>query len=253
MSLVRGSIASFITLLAYVVATFITVRVFKDKKELPIRRLKGLDYIDDALGRVTEMGRPAHFSMGSGELDAQYFAAFEYLKYIAQKAARYDAELIVTNAIPEVQPVTEEIVRAAYAAEGKMDKYKPDNIRYVSVYALRPAVLGTFQREQVAANFMLGNYYHESVIFVEAASSVGAISIGGTTQTAQIPFFVAGADYTLIGEEFYAGSIALSGDVVRFGCLTAQEIGKYVAIGLIVVGALMATSGNMTLVNLMKK
>ena len=221
MSLIEGTLASFIVLLVYTVVAWVFIRAYQGKTEFPIKRLRGLDFIDDALGRVTEMGRPAHFSMGSGELDAQYFAAFEYLKYIAHKAARYDADLIVTNAIPEVQPVTEEIVKTAYTAEGKADKYKPDNIRYVSVYALRPAVLGTFQREQVAANFMLGNYYHESVIFVEAGSSVGAISVGGTTQTAQIPFFVAGADYTLIGEEFYAGSIALSGTVVHFGCLAS--------------------------------
>ncbi|MGE5580185.1 MAG: DUF6754 domain-containing protein [Bacillota bacterium] len=253
MSFVQGSVVSFIVLLAYCIGTFLTVRAYQGKSEFPIKRLKGLDFIDDALGRVTEMGRPAHFSMGSGELDAQYFAAFEYLRYIAQKAARYDADLIVTNAIPEVQPVTEEIVRSAYVNEGKPDRYKPDNIRYVSVYALRPAVLGTFQREQVAANFMLGNYYHESVIFVEAASSVGAISVGGTTQTAQIPFFVAGADYTLIGEEFYAGSIALSGNVTHFGCLAAQEGGKYLAIILMLVGAIMATGGNDALIQLMKK
>jgi hypothetical protein len=253
MSLIEGTLASFIVLLVYTVVAWVFIRAYQGKTEFPIKRLRGLDFIDDALGRVTEMGRPAHFSMGSGELDAQYFAAFEYLKYIAHKAARYDADLIVTNAIPEVQPVTEEIVKTAYTAEGKADKYKPDNIRYVSVYALRPAVLGTFQREQVAANFMLGNYYHESVIFVEAGSSVGAISVGGTTQTGQIPFFVAGADYTLIGEEFYAGSIALSGNVVHFGCLASQELGKYAAILLTLLGALLATTGNDALINLMTK
>ncbi len=251
--LAKGSFVSFIVLIGYVIFAYVTINKYKGRKDFPIKRLKGLDYIDDALGRVTEMGRPAHFSMGSGELDAQYFAAFEYLKYIALKTAMYDAQLIVTNAIPEVQPVTEEIVRTAYVAAGKVESYKPDNIRYVSVYALRPAVLGTFDREQVAASFVLGDIYHESVIFVEAANRIGAISIGGTTQTAQIPFFVAGADYTLIGEEFYAGSTFLSGNVAHFGCLTAQEIGKYVAIFIILLGSIMVTSGNEFFINLMKK
>ena len=109
--LAKGSFVSFIVLIGYVIFAYVTINKYKGRKDFPIKRLKGLDYIDDALGRVTEMGRPAHFSMGSGELDAQYFAAFEYLKYIALKTAMYDAQLIVTNAIPEVQPVTEEIVR----------------------------------------------------------------------------------------------------------------------------------------------
>ena len=57
------------------------------------------------------------------------------LKYIAQKTAMYDAQLIVTNGMPEFQPITEEIVRSAYVAAGKPENYKPDNIRYVSLYA----------------------------------------------------------------------------------------------------------------------
>jgi hypothetical protein len=252
--LAEGTVVSFIVLVGYLVFAYMTMQKYNGRKDFPIKRLKGLDFIDDALGRVTEMGKPAHFAMGSGSsLGAQHFAAFEYLRYIAHKTAMYDAQLIVTNAIPEVQPVTEEIVRTAYVAAGKVESYKPDNIRYVSVYALRPAVLGTFEREKVAASFVLGDIYHESVIFVEAASSVGAISIGGTTQTAQIPFFVAGADYTLIGEEFYAGSTFLSGNVAHFGCLTAQEIGKYVAIFIILLGSIMVTSGNEFFINLMTK
>ncbi len=249
----KGQTVSFIVLIGYVLLVYLAVRRFKGSKEFPIKHLKGLDYIDDAVGRATEMGRPVHFTMGSGELDSQYFAAFEYLGYIANKVAAYDSDIIVTNAIPEVQPVTEEIVKNAYTNEGKPENYKPDNIRYVSVYALRPAVLGTFEREQVAASFVLGNIYHESVIFVEAASRVGAITVGGTTQTAQIPFFVAGADYTLIGDEFYAGSVYLSGNIVNFGCLVAQDIAKYAAVLLILLGSIFATFGNTLFINLMKK
>ncbi len=249
----EGQIVSFLVLIGYILVVFVATRKFKGTKEFPIKHLSGLDYIDDAIGRATEMGRPVHFTMGSGELDSQYFAAFEYLGYIANKVAAYDTDIIVTNAIPEVQPITEEIVKSACVAQGKPELYKADNIRYVSVYALRPAVLGTFEREQVAASFVLGNIYHESVIFVEAASRVGAITVGGTTQTAQIPFFVAGADYTLIGEEFYAGSVYLSGDITKFGCLVAQDAGKYFSLLFIILGSLLATFGNDYFINIIRK
>ena len=51
-----------------------------------------------------------------------------------------------------------------------------------------------------------------------------------------MPFFVAAADYTLIGEEFFAASAYLSGEPAQLGSLQGQDVGKFVAMVLIVVG-----------------
>ena len=46
----------------------------------------------------------------------------------------------------------------------------------------------------------------ESLILAETGNTIGAIQVAGTAMPAQLPFFVAACDYTLIGEEFFAAS-----------------------------------------------
>ncbi len=51
---------------------------------------------------------------------------------------------------------------------------------------------------------------------------------------AQLPFFVAACDYTLIGEEFFAASAYLTGSPEELGSLKGQDVGKViVAAGII--------------------
>lgn len=175
------------------------------------------------------------------------------MRYCAEQVAKHDARMIVCNALPETQPITEEIVRGAYLKVGREDAYNPDDIRYLADTSLRAAVLGILQREKVAASFMFGNYYHESLIFAEAGNVVGAIQISGTANTHQLPFFVACCDYSLIGEEIFAAGAYLSKNPAQVGFLVAQEIGKFLAVGLIVVGSILVTAKSNWLVDLIKK
>jgi len=229
--------------LAFSCIAYFKMQHFKRSQNLPIKRIPGLDAIDEAIGRVTEMGRPSTFVFGNGTLEAQWFAAFDILRYAERETAKYNSRMIVCNPLPEVQPIIEEIGRSAYMAEGKVENFDPDDIRYLSDNALRAAVVGIFAREKVAANFMFGNYYHESVIFSEAGNSVGAIQISGTANTHQLPFFVASCDYALIGEEIFAAGTYLSRNPSQVGSLVAQEYSKYFAVLAMVIGTLLATAG----------
>ena len=78
----------------------------------------------------------------------------------------------------------------------------------------------------------------------ETGNSIGAIQIGGTAMPAQLPFFVAACDYTLIGEELFAASAYLSHDPKQLGSLKGQDIGKALAMIVIVVGVALATLGH---------
>jgi hypothetical protein len=52
----------------------------------------------------------------------------------------------------------------------------------------------------------IGYFYAESMTLSEVGAQIGAIQIAATTNTAQLPFFIASCDYTLIGEEEYAAA-----------------------------------------------
>jgi hypothetical protein len=77
----------------------------------------------------------------------------------------------------------------------------------------------------------------------ETGNSIGAIQIAGTAMPAQIPFFFASCDYTLIGEELFAASAYLSKEPKLLGSLKGQDIGKAIILLILTAGILFITTG----------
>jgi len=186
-----------------------------------------------------------------GTFDAQYFAAFTLLEYAAGLCAKYDTPMIVSVYLPEVVPMTEEIIRKAYTEAGKIDKFRPDDIRFWGG-SHNPAMIGTISREQVAANFMIGSLFHESILSLEAAARYNAIQVMGTSNTHQLPFIAAGCDAIFIGAEMFAAAAHLQPNPIRVGSVLAEDYLLRLMIILMGVGSLAATMGNSALKNLMK-
>ncbi len=181
-----GSIADLAVLILMTASGIYYYRKFASDKVVPIRRIGGLDTIDEAIGRATEMGRPVHFTTGFGGLVADTFAAFAVLDYVARQCARYNARLIVSNSQPVVHPITENIVKTAYTVEGRPDSFKPSNIRYLSdtQQAYVSGVWGIMEREKAAANIMMGYFFAESLLLAECGNRVGAFQVAGTASAA---------------------------------------------------------------------
>ena len=91
-------------------------------------------------------------------------------------------------------------------------------------------------RERPGAVFLQGYFYAESLILAETANTVGAIQIAGTTSDAQLPFFIAACDYTLIGEEMFAASAYLSREPKLLGTVRGQDIGKLILMAMLILG-----------------
>lgn len=210
-----------------------------------IRKISGLEAIDEAIGRATEMGRPVHYTPGSGSFSAEGFASLAVLGHVAKLTARYDTRIIVTTRSYIFQTVLDEVVRQSFLEAGRPDSYNPDDVRYLSgfQFAAAAATLGIFVRERVAANIMIGYFYAESLIFAEAGYQIGAIQVAGTTSASQLPFFIAACDYCLIGEEIFAAGAYLSKDPVLNGTVVAQDRMKQLLVALLVLGTIMASSG----------
>ena len=71
----------------------------------------------------------------------------------------------------------------------------------------------------------------------------GYRDVAGTDADAQLPFFITACDYTLIGEELYAGSVYLSREPLLMGALKAQDAGKAILILMLVVGSILTLFG----------
>lgn len=222
-------------------------------REFFIRRIAGLEALDEALGRATEMGKSVLFVHGLTYMGSvSTIAAVNILSRIARRTAEFNTELRVANRDPVVMAVSQEVVKESYLNAGRPDAYSDDMVFLAATeqFSYAAALDGMMVRERPAANIMMGYFYAESLLLAETGASTGAIQIAGTDSYTQLPFFITTCDYTLMGEELYAASAYLSREPKLLGSLKGQDIGKAVMLVALLLGTLLATFGFPTLTHL---
>lgn len=231
----------FIFMLLFSGATIMLILYARKGRSLYVRPIAGIDAVDDAIGRATEMGKPILFVPGLGEASrVATIAAFTILARVAKKVAEYQTRIIVPNYDPVVMTICQEVVKEAYTSAGRPEAFDPKDVYFVTQdqFPYTASVNGTMLREKPATNFYMGMFYAESLILAETGFITGSIQIAGTDQLIQIPFFVVACDYTLMGEELYAASAYLSQEPQQLGTLKAQDWGKLAAVFLMIAGAI---------------
>jgi len=218
----------------------------KAGKPLFLRKIPGLDAVEEAVGRATEMGRPVLFIPGIAELDdIETIAGVSILGRVAKITAQYETPLMVPVRYPLVLAAGQEVVEQAYTEMGKRDSYDRDTVRYVAgeQFAFTATVNGYMMRERPATNIFMGAFFAESLLLAETGNAAGSIQIAGTARPEQLPFFIAACDYTLMGEELYAASAYLSHEPIMLGGLKGQDFIKLLIGILVILGVLLVTFG----------
>jgi hypothetical protein len=237
--------------IAVAVAAFsllVLLMVFRTRRGAPVtvRRIPGLEAVDEAIGRATEMGRPILFSPGIEEADQPgTIAGLSILSKVMERAAASGTRTLVPNRDPVVMTIAREIGRQACLVAGRPEFYREEDIYYAtySQFGYAATVAGTMVRERPAVNFFMGNFAGEALVLAETGFTTGAMQIAGCDSDTQLPFFITTCDYTLIGEELYAASAYLTRDPVLLGSLRGQDIAKAVLITLILAGVALAIAG----------
>jgi hypothetical protein len=237
-------INALITVVLFSGAVLLFTRWARQGKPLYLRKIAGLDAVEEAVGRATEMGRPVLYIPGIDDLDQiDTIAGISILGRVAQMTALYDTPLMVPVRYPLVLAAGQEVVEQAYIHVGKKDQYDRDTVRYVAgeQFSFTATVNGYMMRERPATNIYMGAFFAESLLLAETGNAAGSIQIAGTARPEQLPFFIAACDYTLMGEELYAASAYLSHEPIMLGGLKGQDFMKIVIIALIIIGVVLVS------------
>ncbi len=216
------------------------------RRDVFVRKIAGLEAVDEAIGRATEMGKPALFVHGlSGVSDIAVLASINILARLARQVAEYDSDLLVANNNPIVYSLSQEVVQEGYTAAGRPDAFRPGNVMMLAPeqFPYVAAVTGIMSRRRPAANFFMGYFFAEALILAEVGAGTGAIQIAATDSFTQIPFFITTCDYTLMGEELYAAAAYLSRNVRMLATLKAQDFGKAILLTSLPLGLLLSNLG----------
>ena len=214
--------------------------------ELFIRRIPGIQAMEEAVGRATELGKKVLYLPGGGKLeDNQTIASLAVLRHVASLSARHATDLAVLNKDPLTFAAARETVQEAYLQAGRPDLYHDEVVTYVTYdqFAFTGAVAGYMVRERPAANFFIGDYQAEALLLAEAGQTTGAIQIAGTAEVTQLPFFAVVCDYTLMGEELYAAGAYLSREPAMLGSIKGQDFTKAALILYLIAGIVLEVLG----------
>ncbi|UCD17832.1 MAG: hypothetical protein JSV44_02705 [Candidatus Zixiibacteriota bacterium] len=235
-----------IFMLVFSGAVLLYTRWARQGKILFVRKIPGIDAVEEAVGRATEMGKPVLFIPGISDIDdIETIAGLAILGRVARITARYDTPLRVPVRYPMILAAGQEVVEQAYIEAGRHDVYDRDTVRYVAgeQFAFTATVNGMMMRDKPAANIYMGAFFAESLLLAETGNAAGSIQIAGTARPEQLPFFIAACDYTLMGEELYAASSYLSREPLLLGGLKGQDFVKIILIAVILAGATLVTLG----------
>lgn len=215
--------------------------VTAQRGKLPtIRRIAGLNAIDEAVGRATEMGRPILMIPGIGGLDIVSLQAMNIFGHIGRSVAKFGNRTIMAVCDAILVGIGEEVVRDAYTSAGRPELFDSADVRFLSdrQFAFASGAAGIIEREKVAASFLMGAFYAEALIISEVGQRVGAIQVAATPQFTQLPFFIATCDYVLLGDEFYAAAAYLSRNPTLLGSIVGQDYAKLLILTIVVIGTI---------------
>ncbi|MFH1843887.1 MAG: DUF6754 domain-containing protein, partial [bacterium] len=212
--------------------------------EPALRRLPGIEALEEAIEQAATEDRPVLFVTGSEDLnDIGTIAGLGVLDQVASRTASHDVELLVPHLHSLVMTAAADTIDQAYITAGKPGVNDRDANFYVSdeQFGFVAGVGGIMSREEPAACLYFGSFYAEALSLAEMGQTIGAKQIAGTNSSSQIPFLLAACDHVLIGEELYAAQAYLSRDPRQVGCLKGQDLGKALAVLAISVGCALAT------------
>ncbi len=211
--------------------------------DLFVRRIPGVDAIDEAVGRSAELGRPVMFTTGLTDVSPVLYACLGVLFHVAKKVARYKLRFLLPQSAPDVLAITEEVLRDAYRSAGRLSLFDPKSLMFFSSeqFAFAAGYIGCIQRERPGSAFLFGSFAAESLVLAESGQQVGALQVASTVSPEQVAFFIVTCDYTLIGEELYAASAYLTREPVQLGSLLAQDRVKLLFYLIILAGVVLST------------
>jgi hypothetical protein len=224
---------------AFLSAILYNVRRMRAGREVFLRRITGLEVVEEVIGQATEQDRPIMFNPGFGGIGIELFCSLAVMGHVVRRAARLSMPVLAPLADPLAYAMAEEYWKDGYAAEGKEGMFPvEDCLRYLSnnQAAYAAGVAGWIKRDKVGANLIFGEYGFEALVIAEAGQQAGAVQIACTPSFFQVPFFVVSCDYTVFGEEFYAAGAYFSRDPVLTGSLIAQDWVKLLLLLVVLAG-----------------
>jgi hypothetical protein len=202
-----------------------------------------------AIGLAVESGQRLHISLGHGGLDGLRGAAglvgLSVIQRVSRAASISDKPPIATSGEAALAILSQDVMHASYRAVNADNRYDPSlgQLTGVTPLSYTSGALPPIYDQQVSVNMLLGSFGSEVALLADAAERTGSLSIGGSDNLPAQAVLYASTKEPLVGEELFAGGAYLQVNPMHASSLIAQDVLRWVLIGLIILGAAMKLIG----------
>lgn len=214
-----------------------------------LRQLPAVEGIEEGIARCAEMGRSLHYSLGLGQLyDVEApltVAGLAILSYTGKSCAKQGVRIQMFSARGHMVPICQEVLQTAYLEGGEPEMFDLGMVRFVGEdqKALMVAIQGYILREKPGANYMFGALYGETPAIAGSGQLAGCFTVLGTSRNWYQGVMICLSDYCLIGEEIFAAAASLEKRPEQLGSILGQDVCKLIALGGILLSAILVTAG----------
>ena len=223
--------------------------LLRQREGLTLREISAFTRLQRAIGLAVEAGSRLHISLGRGNLissqSAIGYVGLSILDRIARSTSISDRPPVATSGEGTLGILSQDTQRGAAKYLGV--EFDPDRGRItgLSPYSYAAGTLSLIEEQEVGANMLIGSYGSEVGLITEAAERSESMTLGGTDNLSGQAVLFASAQEPLIGEETYAGGAYLGVGPMHIASLYAQDILRWVLIGLIIIGAIIKLIGSL--------
>ena len=241
----------------YIVA-FITVLIFFGlmlgvafilrRREAPrLREIPAFKRLHRAIGLAVEDGSRLHISLGRGQMlsrqSAIGYVGLSILDRIGRSTSISDRPPVATSGEGSLGILSQDSQRAAAKYLGVESDPMWGRVTGLTPLSYAAGTLSFIEEEEIGANLLIGSFGNEVALITDAAERKEGMTLGGTDNLTGQAVMFAAAQEPLIGEETYAGGAYLGAGRMHTASLYAQDILRWVLIGLILIGALLKLFG----------
>jgi hypothetical protein len=221
------------------------------RREFPIalREIPTFARLRRSIGLAVEDGTRIHFSIGRGGLimpwSASALAGLAMLRRIAELTSVSDTPPVVTSGEGSLTALSQDTLKASYAAAGASDRYDPATGRATGLtpFSYAAGAIPVMRDENISANVMVGSYGIEVALMADAAERSNTFSlVASDNLPAQAVLYATGPD-PLIGEELYAVGAYVQAGPMHNASLRVQDILRWIIIIAIPVGVFLKLAG----------
>lgn len=214
-----------------------------------LREIPAFQRLKRAIGLAVESGQRLHISLGYGGVVGSRSAAglvgLSILQRITRAASISDKPPVATSGEAALAILSQDVVRASYREVNAEERYDPTSgqLTGLTPVSFAAGALPVIYDQQVSVNMLLGSFGGEVGLLADAAERTNSLTIGGSDNLPAQAVLFASMKEPLVGEELFAGGAYLQVNPLHASSLIAQDILRWLVIGVIIMGAAMKLVG----------